>query len=80
MRRLRAFRVGRSESERGEPWSFCKRGDRATLEDQGVLASVDGEDVVPEQTTRGHDVHPDVAVDKLIRACSVGPASSRLHT
>jgi hypothetical protein len=46
--------------------------DRATPEDQGGLARVDGMCCARAGRTVyvGRDVHPDVAVDKLIRACA----------
>ena len=53
--------------------SLLTEVDWATPEDQGGLTRVDDEHVVREQATCGRDVQPDVAVDKLIRACSVDP-------
>ena len=53
--------------------SLLTEVDWATPEDQEGLTRVDDEHVVREQATCGRDVQPDVAVDKLIRACSVDP-------
>ena len=54
---------------RGEgPWGFCHRHPGRSA----ALTRVDGEHVVFEQAVYvGRDVHPDVTVYKLIRACSV---------
>jgi hypothetical protein len=40
---------------------------------RGPLARVDREQLCASTPHVGRDVHPDVAVDKLIRACSVDP-------
>ena len=53
--------------------SLLTEVDWATPEDQEGLTRVDDEHVVREQATCGRDVQPNVAVDKLIRACSVDP-------
>jgi hypothetical protein len=53
--------------------SLVTEVDWPTPEDQVGLTRVDDEHVVREQATCGGDVQRDVAVDKLIRACSVDP-------